>query len=98
MNQYMIDIDLPRPLTEEFAELIPSQRAHVNALMADGKISSYSLSMDRSRLWVIVNSESPESARAVIASFPIIAFIRFRMHELAFHNSVRFLRPQFSLN
>jgi hypothetical protein len=98
MNQYMIDIDLPIPPTEEFVELIPHQRAHVNALMGEGKISSYSLSMDRSRLWVIVNAETAEDARAIIASFPAIAFIKFRMHELAFHNSVRFLRPQFSLN
>jgi hypothetical protein len=98
MNQYMIDFELPQPLTEEFAELIPSQRAQVNSLMGEGKIASYSLSMDRSRLWVIVNAETPQTAREIIASFPIITFIKFRMHELAFHNSVRFLRPQFSLN
>ena len=98
MNQYMIDIDLPQPLTEEFAALIPSQRAHVNALMGEGKIAGYSLSMDRTRLWVIVNADSPEAARSIIASFPIIAHIRFRMCELAFHNSVRVLHPQFSLN
>lgn len=94
----MIDIELPKPLTEEFAELIPNQRAHINVLMGEGKIASYSLSMDRSRLWVIVNADSAEVARNIIASFPIIAHIKFRMHELAFHNSVRFLRPQFSLN
>ncbi len=72
--------------------------AQGNALMGDGKIASYSLAMDRSRLWVIVNAESPEAARGIIASFPIIAHIKFGMQELAFHNSVRFLRPQFSLN
>jgi len=98
MNQYMIDIELPASPSEEFIELIPSQRAQVNALMGEGKVASYSLSMDRTRLWVIVNAKSPEAARGIIASFPIIAFIKFRMHELAFHNSVRFLRPQFSLN
>jgi len=98
MNQYMIDIDLPIPITEEFAELIPQQRAHVNSLMTDGRIASYSLSMDRSRLWVIANAATPEDARSIIATFPIIPFIKFRVHELAFHNSVRFLRPQFSLN
>ena len=65
MNQYMIDIDLPSTPTEEFIELIPSQRAHVNTLMAESKIVSYSLSMDRSRLWVIVNAETSEAAREV---------------------------------
>jgi len=98
MNQYIVDIDLPYPPAEEFIELIPSQRAHVNTLMGEGKIASYSLSMDRSRLWVIVNAATAEDARGIVASFPIIAFIKFRVHELAFHNSVRLLRPQFSLN
>lgn len=98
MNQYMVDIELPSPPTDEFIQLIPNQRAHVNTLMGEGKIASYSLSMDRSRLWVIVNAETSEAARGIIASFPVIAFIKFRMHELAFHNSVRILRPQFSLN
>lgn len=94
----MIDIDLPSTPTEEFIELIPSQRAHVNTLMAESKIVSYSLSMDRSRLWVIVNAETSEAAREIIAAFPLIAFFKFRVHKLAFHNNVRFLRPQFSLN
>ncbi len=98
MNQYMIDIELPRPLTQEFAKLIPGQRARVNVLMEEGKIASYVLSMDRSRLWVIVNARTAEAARNIIASFPIIAHIKFRMHELAFNNTVRVLRSQFSLN
>ena len=98
MNQYMIDIDLPGVITEDFAALIPDQRATVNALMTEGKIASYSLAMDRSRLWVIVNAATADEARGVIASFPIIAYIKFRIHELMFSNSVRMLSPQFSLN
>ncbi len=94
----MIDIDLPQPITQEFADLIPEQRALVNTMMGEGKIASYSLSMDRSRLWVIVNAETSEDARGIIASFPIVPFIKFKVEELMFHNSVRFLRPQFSLN
>ncbi len=94
----MIDIELPRPLTQEFAKLIPGQRVRVNTLMEEGKIASYVLSMDRSHLWVIVNAQSPEAARGVIASFPIIAHIKFRMHEVAFNNTAHTLHPQFSLN
>ncbi len=94
----MIDIELPRPLTQEFAKLIPGQRMRVNALMEEGKIASYVLSMDRAHLWVIINAQSAEVARGIIATFPIIAHIKFRMHELAFNNTVRVLRSQFSLN
>ncbi len=98
MSQYMVDIELPESMTDEFASLIPFQRSRVNMLMSEGKISSYSLSMDRARLWVIVNADSVDEAQSIIASFPIFSFIQFRIHELMFHNSLRLLHPQFSLN
>jgi hypothetical protein len=94
----MIDIELPGTITDEFASLIPFQRARVNLLMFEGKISSYSLSMDRSRLWVVVNAASEDDAYSIIASFPIFHFVQFKLHELMFHNGVRLLDPQFSLN
>ena len=98
MNQYMVEIELPGTITDEFASLIPFQRARVNILMFEGKILSYSLSEDRSRLWVVVNAASVDDAHSIIASFPIFHFVRFTVHELMFHNSVRLLHPQFSLN
>jgi len=98
MNEYMIEIELPRPMSAEFLSLIPSQRAMVNAQMADGKISSYMLSMDRSKLWVVVNAASASEARGIIASFPIIAYVRFETHELAFHEHMKTMLQQISLN
>jgi hypothetical protein len=98
MNQYMIDIELPRPMSAEFLSLIPEQRAKVNGQMQEGKIASYMLSMDRSKLWVVVNAGSAEEARGIIASFPIIAFVRFETHELAFHEHVKTMMQQISLN
>ncbi len=98
MNQYMFEIELPGIITDDFASLIPFQRARVNILMFEGKISSYSLSMDRSRLWVVVNAATPDDANSIIASFPIFHLVRFTMQELMFHNNVRLLDPQFSLN
>lgn len=98
MNQYMIEIELPRPMSAEFLSLIPSQRAMVNAQMVDGKISSYMLSMDRSKLWVVVNAASASEARGIIASFPIIAYVQFETHELAFHEHMKTMLQQISLN
>jgi len=98
MTQYLVDIHLPGSITDEIASLIPFQRTRVNALMSEGTISDYSLSMDRSKLWVVVNAATEDDVRSVIASFPIFPFIQFTVHELMFHNSVRLLHPQFSLN
>ncbi len=98
MSQYMADIELPDVITDEFASLIPFQRAKVNELMSEGKIAGYSLSMDRTRLWVVLTAGSVEEARSIVASFPIFPFIQFKIHELMFHNSVRQFQPHFSLN
>jgi hypothetical protein len=47
MNQYLVDLDLPEELSDEFLSLIPHQREHVDQMMADGVLSSYALSSDR---------------------------------------------------
>lgn len=38
VNQYLVELDLPRVLTPDFANLIPAQRATVNRLLHNGDI------------------------------------------------------------
>jgi len=46
MYEFMIDIDLPVPFTDEFLALVPRQRAIVNKLMNEGSITGYALSIE----------------------------------------------------
>lgn len=94
----MIDIGLPEILSEEFVSLIPSQRAHINRLMAEGRIVSYSLSSDRSRLWVMVLAESEAEAKNIVSTFPLRRFMNVSVHPLMFHNQSNSFAPKFSLN
>lgn len=98
MNQYMTEIYLPEVITQEFMSLIPSQRAHINQLMSDGVISSYTLKLDRSKLWVIFLAESQDEVSEKLARFPIIDYIESDIHELMFHNMVSRDLPVISLN
>ncbi len=98
MNQYMIDIDLPEQLDSEFLALIPAQRAKINQLMTKGMISSYSLALDRSKLWVVLLSESEAEAWEVYETFPLADYMNPSLVELAFHNSRKVALPQLSLN
>jgi hypothetical protein len=98
MYEYMADIDLPTEFTEEFLLLIPSQRAMVNRLMNDGVISSYAVSIEKGKLWMIVLAEDESSVSGLIDSFPIADHIRYKIHRLTFHNSASFKMPSFSLN
>lgn len=98
MKQYMIDIILPEEMTPEFVALIPRQRAIVNKFMQDGKISAYSLSLDRQRLWIIANGANETDVRMMLMKFPLIAYMSPEIHELAFHNNMTLSFSQISLN
>ena len=98
MNTYMISIQLPRELTQEFISLIPKQRARINELMDKGKVLQYSLAIDRSQLWVIVFAKSESRAMDIISTFPLIHFMKPQIYELAFHNSISNELPKLIMN
>ena len=98
MKQYMVDIDLPDTITEEFMTLIPQQREQVNKLMLEGKINSYTLSMDRTNLWIILSAKSDSDVFRLLATFPMRRFMDAKIVELAFHNTITTAFPQISLN
>lgn len=86
MNQYLIDISLPDEITEEFIALIPRQRAHIDVLMVKGIVTSYSLAIDRSKLWVTLMGNSEHDALETLKTFPLYKFFRTAIYPLAFHN------------
>ena len=98
MKQFMVYVRLPDQLTEEFQSLIPKQRAMINSLMRKGIIISYTLSLDRSQLWVVMDAESEINVIEVLAEFPLIHFMKPEIHELMFHNSIYVNVPRVSLN
>jgi|SRR6218665_3577891 len=98
MNQYMITIKLPAEMTEEFVRLIPKQRKHIDKLMDEGKILQYSLSMDRSLVWVTMIASSEEQVMDRLSKFPMIGFMNPKIFELAFYNSVSNELPKLIMN
>jgi Muconolactone delta-isomerase len=98
MSQFMVEFDLPVPFPEEFIVKIPQQRLAINTLLEAGKIHSYSLSMERNRLWCIVNAETEFEVMDIIHDFPLIDYMKYTINELMFHNSVMMRVPSFSLN
>jgi len=98
MKQFMIYTRLPENLSEEFISLIPKHRAIVNALMRKGIIISYSLSADRSQLWIIMDAKSEINVIEVLSEFPLIRFMKPEINELMFHNSIYVNVPNLSLN
>lgn len=94
----MVSIQLPKEPTHEFFSLIPRQRAKVDELMDEGKILHYSLSLDRSQLWVTIVARTETVAMDILASFPMIHFMKPEISELAFYNSVSTELPKLIMN
>jgi len=97
MEQYLVEIFLPE-FTEEFFELVPAQRAYIDNCMSKGSIRSYSLSADRSKLWVVFTASSEAEMMRTLKKFPIFDWIAFKAFPLMFHNSMELALPAISLN
>lgn len=98
MSQYMVEFALPHEMSAEFMMKIPAQRQKVNDLMEDGRILSYSLSMDRQKLWCVVKAQTEYDVMETIADFPLIDYMTPTISELMFNNVVALRMPLFSLN
>jgi muconolactone delta-isomerase len=66
-------------------------------MLAEGKIKSYSLSLDRSKLWSIFVAKSEFEVMELIAQFPLSDWMQPNIQELMFHNSSDMVM-QLSLN
>ncbi len=94
----MVEFELPTPFSKEFLAKIPHQRAVINDFLEEGKIQSYALSMDRDKLWCVVNADTETDVYEIIGLFPLIDFMKAKITELMFNNSVIMQIPTFSLN
>jgi muconolactone delta-isomerase len=93
----MVEFELPEQLTEDFLTLIPEQRLMVDNLMTEGKVRSYSLAMDRSVLWMILDANSEFEAMEIIAQLPLSDYMQPFISELMFHTTSE-AALHFSLN
>ncbi len=98
MSQFMVEFMLPDVMSEDFVATIPQHRLKINELMKEGKITSYSLAADRTKLWCIIRAETEYEVMAIIADFPLIEYLEPTISELMFNNMVAFRMPLFSLN
>lgn len=98
MNHFYIEITLPDYFSEDFIRKIPQQREVVDDWMQKGVILNYALAYDRSKLWIAMMGESEEEVMDVLASFPLVDYMKPEIYKLAFYQGVAPGIPSFSLN
>jgi muconolactone delta-isomerase len=98
MHLYLLDITFKESLSEDFLLLIHKQRVKINELISKGKIISYSLAEDRSKLWVVMLCNKELEVSEIVNSFPLREYMDFEIYKLAFsQNSISKMIP-LSLN
>jgi len=97
-TEFMVDIDLHDADSDGFMRLIPRQRAVVNHMMYEGKIVNYCVSMDRSKLWMVVIARDEDQVLEYLAKFPLIQYMDCEIEPLLFSNSATQTYTHISLN
>lgn len=98
MRKFMITLTLPSYFTDEFVKLIPKQRAQVMRLLTEGKLASFSLSAERTQVWMVVNAKDEDAAESLLESFPMYDYFDYEIIELAMYDVQHLGLPQLMLN
>ena len=95
--QYMVEFDIPQPLAEELLDMVPDQRDSLDQLFSSGKLLSYTVAADKSKVWAVMMAESESELLSYIDELPMTPYMDYDYHELMFYNTVHFM-PAMSLN
>ncbi len=95
---YMVDFTMPAVLTERFTSRIPDQRALVNKYFTDGKLVSYSVSLEKLKVWAVFIAESEEEVLELIRAMPLTRYMQHDISVLTFYNILTSRVPNFSMN
>lgn len=98
MKTFMVEVQLPYEPPQEFFALIPAQRAMVIDLLMKRKFLSYTLSADRSKVWIVMVGETEADARELLSKQPMDKFFSYQFTELMFHDMAGAMFPTVSLN
>jgi muconolactone delta-isomerase len=93
----MVEFELPKLMDQSFMALIPDQQRMVMKLFKKGILKTYTLSLDRSKLWSVVAANSEFEVLEILNKFPLISYMRPQIIPLMFHNESSPVY-QFSLN
>lgn len=93
----MVEFVIPEPFPKMLYDLIPDQREKVESFFQSGKLITYTLSMDRSKLWALFIADNESELIHYIEALPLTPYFDYDYKEIMFHDTIQFL-PSMSLN
>ena len=99
MKTYMVEVQLPYNPSQEFFELIPSQRMKIAEFMTQRKFLTYTVSADRMKLWIVMIAKDEMDARSILSEQPMDKYFSYQsFREIMFHEMIGMMFPTVSLN
>jgi len=95
---FMVEFILPQHLDETFLKRLARQRGIADELFNDDILLSYSLSVERKRVWMMLSATSEREVKEIIEMFPISTDLEYDFCHVDFHITRPFELPEFSLN
>lgn len=97
IKKYMVEFSIPTPFTQEMEGMIPQQQLAVHNLFMEEKLLTYTLALDRTKIWAIFLALDEGELKLNIDRLPMTDFMSFEYGELMFHETVQYI-PTLSLN
>ena len=96
-KKYMVEFLVPFPFPVDLQMMIPQQRMAVHELFLAEKLLSYTLAIDRKKLWAIFLANDLEELTVHINTLPLSPYMTHEYTELMFYETVQYI-PSMSLN
>jgi muconolactone delta-isomerase len=98
MQKFMVTLNFPRFITEEFLRKIPDQRQKIVELLASGHVASFSLNQSRSNAWLVFNAKTQDEVEALLEDFPMYDDFTYEIEHLIVHDTELMGLPRVALN
>lgn len=97
--KYMVEIKLPKYKNYQFQSLIPDQQRQIAEWMQEGRIDTFSLNNERTKVWFVISAENRLELDAIIEEFVTRRYmLRIKIEPLMVFESRAFQLPPLVLN
>jgi muconolactone delta-isomerase len=78
----MVTVGFVHRQQEAIAARMPAEQAHVRELMEQGVIEAINIAADRSRVWLVMQGDSEDHVRQMMAAFPLYPYMELEVAPL----------------
>jgi hypothetical protein len=96
MNKYHVTLYFR--IEDDFMEQVPMHRAYINDLIKRDVIDYYSVSIESSRGWIVMNATSKENIMIYLEKSPLARFWTVEIDELFIYDGQHYRLPALKLN